>query len=248
MADMNKSMRQRNGDGGFVATTGLVVFAMLGALSVWTGGCNKKDIQIAEPPRITEVKTPAEIRRSELLSRLEKKFEDPQAHYELGHLYQDDGLWAKAQYHYSVALTFDPSHRPAQAAMVKALAAAGDVEKSKLSADIYLDQVSGSATESTKLALEFQKEALDEHALAAYKQALRLAPTSALINRQIGYYYLSKNNIDLAKEYLTRSFQLNPNQPDVAGELGRLGVAVQIPRKTGDPKKVDKMVESGSTP
>jgi hypothetical protein len=45
---------------------------------------------------------------------------------------------------------------------------------------------------------------------------------------------------------LSRSFQLNPNQPDVAGELGRLGVAVKIPRKTEkntDAKKLDKMVE-----
>jgi Flp pilus assembly protein TadD len=71
-----------------------------------------------------------------------------------------------------------------------------------------------------------------------------MAPNSAKINRQIGYYYLSKGNKDVARDYLSRSFQLNPNQPEVAGELGRLGVAVKIPRKTEkSTKKLDKMVE-----
>jgi len=70
-----------------------------------------------------------------------------------------------------------------------------------------------------------------------------LAPNSAKINRQIGYYYLSKNDKNRAKDYLTRSFQLNPNQPEVAGELGRLGVGVKIPRKTEKGKRLDKIVE-----
>ncbi len=247
MADMYKSKKKQNAGGCPVPTAWVFLLAVLAGCLVVLTGCNK-DAKTGDQPPITEVRTPTDIRKSELHARLERKFEDPEAHYELGHLYQNDGLWAKAQYHYSVALTFDPSHRPAQAGMVKVLAAAGDTEKSRLSADIYMDQVSGSATESTKLALAFQKEELDEYALAAYKQALRLAPTSARINRQIGYYYLSKNNIDLAKEYLTRSFQLDSNQPDVAGELGRLGVEVRIPRKTGNPKKIDKIVEEDSTP
>jgi hypothetical protein len=48
----------------------------------------------------------------------------------------------------------------------------------------------------------------------------------------MGYYYLSKNDKVRAKEYLVRSFQLDPNQPEVAGELGRLGVEVRIPQRT----------------
>jgi hypothetical protein len=43
---------------------------------------------------------------------------------------------------------------------------------------------------------------------------------------------LTKNDNTRAKEHLTRSFQLDPKQPEVAGELGRLGVEVRIPRKT----------------
>ncbi len=71
-----------------------------------------------------------------------------------------------------------------------------------------------------------------------------MAPNSAKINRQIGYYYLSRGDRELAKSYLSRSFQLDPLQSEVAGELGRLGVAVAIPRKTQkDTTKLDKIVE-----
>ena len=128
--------------------------------------------------------------------------------------------------------------------MVKVLADSGDKTKSALTADIYINQVSASAEESLLLAMAFQKQRMDDYALTCYRQALRLAPNSAKIHRQIGFYYLSKNDRVLAQEYLIRSFQLNPNQPDVAGELGRLGVAVQIPRKTEKKtKSLDKIVE-----
>lgn len=187
--------------------------------------------------------TPAEQEKAELLKQLDRKFESPDAHFELGQLYHAEGMWTRAEYHYNNALSFDPAHRNAQAAMVKVLAGAGDKTKSALTADIYINQVSASAGESLLLALAFQKQRMDDYALTCYRQALRLAPNSSKINRQIGYYYLSKNDLVQAQEYLTRSFQLNPNQPEVAGELGRLGVAVRIPRKTEKGKKLDRIVE-----
>jgi tetratricopeptide (TPR) repeat protein len=201
--------------------------------------------QNAKGPQAREVEpTPAEKKKAELLKQLDRKFENPDAHFELGQLYQADGLWTQAEYHYNIALSFDPAHRAAQAAMVKVLLDSGDTAKARLSAEIYMNQVAGSAAGSLQLALGFQKQQLDEYALACYQQALYLAPNSAKINRQIGYYYLSKGDIARAKDYLTRSFQLNPNQPEVAGELGRLGVAVRIPRKVEKgTKKLDKIVE-----
>jgi Flp pilus assembly protein TadD len=79
------------------------------------------------------------------------------------------------------------------------------------------------------MGVAFEKQGLDDYALKCYQDALKMSPDSPTVNRQLGYYYLLKNKKDLAKEYFIRSFQLNPNQPDVAGELGRLGVAVRIP-------------------
>ena len=58
-----------------------------------------------------------------------------------------------------------------------------------------------------------------------------MGPHLPEVNKQVGYYYLGKEDKVRAKEYFTRSFQLNANQPDVAGELGRLGVVVKVPRE-----------------
>lgn len=189
-------------------------------------------------------KTPAEKDRAKLLRTIDRRWENPEAHFELGRLYQADGLWAKAEYHYNIVLGFDPVHRPAQAARVKVLLDSGDTEQAGVSTDFYINQASSSALGSLKLALAFQKQALDEYALVCYRRALRLAPNSAKVHRQIGYYYLSRGNKEQAVDYLSRSFQLDANQPEVAYELGRLGVVARRPRKIEkDTRKLDKAVE-----
>jgi tetratricopeptide (TPR) repeat protein len=214
--------------------------ALLVCILLLLSGCGGK----ARTPK--EVgRTEAEKKKVKLLKAIESKFEDAESHFKLGKLYQADGMWAQAEDQYGIALNFEPVHRQAQAARVKVLVGGGDAAKAKLLADEYIKQASIiSAAASLQLALAFQEQGLDEYALKCYQQALYMAPNSAKINRQIGFYYLGKGNKDLAREYLSRSFQLNPNQPDVAGELGRLGVAVKIPRKTEkSTKKLDKIVE-----
>jgi len=201
-----------------------------------------KNQQAKEPK---DMPTQAERSKAALLKQIDRKYENPKAHFKLGQLYQADGLWSKAENCYRICLNFDPVHSGAQAARIKVLQLSGDKKKAELLTDIYMEQAGTSAAGSLKLAIAFQKEGLDDNALDCYNQALRLAPNSAKIHRQIGYYYLTKNDLVQARDYLHRSFQLNPYQPEVAGELGRLGVAVKIPRKTEkDTKKLDKIVES----
>lgn len=186
----------------------------------------------------------ADQKKAALLKELDRKFENPEAHFELGKLYQDERAWSKAEYYYRTALSFDITLREAQAGLVKVFLESGQTAKAKTIADEYMNQVSNSAGGSYRLGFAFQKQLLDEYAFACYQQALRLAPNSASIHRQLGYYYLSKGDKVRAEEYLKRSFQLNPLQPDVAGELGRLGVEVRIPRKTEKrAQKLDKIAE-----
>mgnify|MGYP001586083777 FL=1 len=193
-------------------------------------GCNGQGTSVAKVDQPRSI--PPSAKKADLLKQLERRFENPQVHFELGQLYQAEGLLQKAEYHYNVALGFDPANAQAQAAMVKLFFDSGDTAKGKTYADVYINQVSGSAVQSLRLAMAFQEVQLDDYALTCYQQALNLAPNSARVNKQIGYYYLSKNDKARAKEYLVRSFQLDPNQPEVAGELGRLGVEVRIPQKT----------------
>jgi tetratricopeptide (TPR) repeat protein len=175
------------------------------------------------------------------MGEIDNKFENPEAHYKLGQLNQNEGRWAQAQYEYNIALSFDPAHRPAQAGIIYVLKSMGDQGKANMTADTYIMQTSGSAEESLRLALAFQKEKLDELALRAYQQALRIAPNSAKINRQLGYYYLSKGDKVSARQYLLTSFRLNPKQADVAGELGRLGVDISGARLSSG-KNVDRII------
>ena len=201
-------------------------------------GCNDQKAEIDRIP-----KTPAGERKAALLTLLDRRFENPEAHFELGQLYQAERLWSRAEYHYNIALSFAPTNRQTQAAMVKVFVDSGETAKAETDADVYMSQVAGSASGSLRLGLAFQNQRLDEYALACYQRALRLAPNSAEIHKQMGYYYLSKNDKVRAKEYLTRSFELDPGQPEVAGELGRLGVEVKIPQET---EKLDKIVEESA--
>lgn len=183
-------------------------------------------------PQQTKITQPmGQERKRELLRAIERRFENPDAHFELGQMYQAEGLLVAAEYHYNIALQFDPVHRDSQAAMVKMMDESGETEKAKIQADEYMRQVSTSSTGSRKLAMAFQKQGLDEYVLACYQQAIRIEPNSAENYKQIGYYYLSKDDKVRARDFLSRSFEIKPNQADVALTLGQLGVEIKIPQK-----------------
>ncbi len=174
-------------------------------------------------------RTAADIHKAELLRQLDLKWENPATHFELGQLYHASGDWVNAERYYNYALGFDPAYRDAQAAIVKLQLDKGDKSKAEWAANAYMTQVASFPEQLLTLGAAFEKQGLYDYALRCYQDALKSAPDSYKVNRQLGYYYLNRNKKDLAKEHFIRSFELNPSQPDVAGELGRLGVAVRIP-------------------
>ena len=240
MADKKQLLLQAqrlNSSASKVIISLLIITLLMATVSLL--GCQKDSNQVDK-----SFTSPTEQKKAEMLKKIDKKFENPQAHYELGQIYQAEGVLVRAEEEYTTTVSFDPAHRGAQAGLVKVLLDMGDTAKSQTEAERYIRLTSFSAIESLKLALAFQKQQLDEYALAAYRQALNLAPNSAKVNRQIGYYYLSKGQKDRAKDYLVRSYQINPYQPEVAGELGRLGVELKIQTRTeSNAKKLDKMIE-----
>ena len=227
-----------------------LVFAFF-ACTFLAGGCTPTDEKLQTPGVGKVTQTPAEEKKQELLKAIQRRFENPQAHYELGQIYQDEGLLVSAEYHYNTTLRFDPVHREAQAAMVKMLKDNGETAKANQLAVTYMGEVSSSAAGSRRLALAFQKQGLDEHALACYQQSLRLEPNSAESYKLIGYYYLSKNDKVRAREYLSRSFEFKRTQPDVALTLGQLGVEIKIPpverqKVETNPEQPKKSVEKSA--
>lgn len=215
----------------------LQIVALIGLSFVFIGGCDgqKKGKDVIVP-------SAAELEIKDLEKRVEKKWNDASAHYELGKLYQGEGQWRKAEREFSVALGQNPVHWESAAAVVRTRFAAGDEQESGVLAESYIKQSSYSASASLLLGKAFQREGFDSYALTSYEQALRIAPDSAELNKWVGYYYLHKNNEMRAMDYLRRSFEINPRQGDVARALGKLGVKVELPRsREQNAKRIDRL-------
>lgn len=222
------------------------IVLVIAGLAIIAAGCDKKQQKTMYGEKISdkELSGASEKEKAKLLKELDKKYENPKAHYELGKLYHSQGMWDKAEWEYNKALAFDPMHHDAQASIIKLQVDKGDTAKSEVVADMYISQASVSAKHSLLLGRAFQDRGLDAYALACYKQAHNLAPDSVAINKQLGYYYLLKKDNANAEMYLRKTFELDPGQPEVAGELGRLGVQVQMPTKQAkQAKKIDRIAE-----
>jgi tetratricopeptide (TPR) repeat protein len=170
--------------------------------------------------------TPPTIEK--LNKQISLNFRDSEAHYELGKIYQDKGDYQKATFEYNNALNFDPVNRDAQACMVKSYRLMGDDQQAAEKARIYLQQTSQLPEDSISLGRAFEHEGVSDYALAAYEQALKLAPKSAVPYKQLGYYYLGRKDQNMAVTYFKQSFELDPYQKDVAYELGKLGIRVKV--------------------
>jgi len=219
----------------------IVLLAVAGSLLL--SGCNWFSNLLDKEETQEELVYGVDSEKQALLKEIDRKYENPRAHYELGKLYHADGLLDRAEWEYRVAIGFDPVLYPAQAAVVKVLRDMKNTEKAAMAAQMYTDQAAVSAEASLRLGRAFQNEGLDEQALAAFQQAANLAPNSAVVFKQLGYYYLGKGDRVRAEENLRRSIQLDPYQSEVAGELGRLGVMVQIPRQQPDPQKLEQALQ-----
>lgn len=211
------------------------VFILFSVLFVF--GCQ----QVQQDPIESEL-TPigSDLRKLELQQRLDRKYNDPEIHYELGKIYQSEGLWDKAIFEFTLAKSYDPVNWESAAAIVKTLYQDGKNDQAKTAAEKYVKQAGYSAGSSLSLGKAFQSEMLDDEALACYNQALKIAPSSAELNKQIGYYYYEKNDLIRAEQYLRRSFEIDPTS-DVSGALGRLGIAVDLPRlERAKPEKTEE--------
>jgi len=170
--------------------------------------------------------------KAQLLEQIDRKYESPEVHYQLGKLSYAEGRLDKADFEYRVALGFNPVHYRAQAGVVKVATDQKQTERAQIIAELYISQAAVSAPASVRLGKAFQNEGLGEYALSCYYQATGLTPKSPEPYKLLGFYYLGENDQVRAEENFRRSFELDPYQTDVAGELGRMGVIIGLPRKT----------------
>jgi len=205
------------------------VIILLAALILVLPGC-KSDQLVVNPD--DPVDTIEQNQKQKLLEQIDRKYESPEAHYQLGRLYYKEGQLTRAQQAYQTAIGFMPVHYGAQAGLVRVLVDCKQADRAKIIAENYITQTAVSARASVRLGKAFQNEDLGDYAVSCYHQAAGLAPDSAEPYRLLGFYYLSKGDKVRAEQNLRRSFEIDPYQPEVSAELGRIGVPVQTPRKT----------------
>jgi tetratricopeptide (TPR) repeat protein len=211
----------------------LVLCVLLGSVLFMLWGCEVGPKPSPPAPIMPATSDPTE---AQLLAELQEKFENPQAHYKLARVYHKAQNWNKAEYYYNNALGFDPANRAAQAGLVKLFIDRGETAKAEQYANSFILQAArASVRETLRLGWEFRQLNLDDYALRCFRQALDADPNSFEANKQIGFYYRDKGDTAKAKQYLLKSFELNPRQPEVAGALGKLGVVVQLPPEPAAP-------------
>lgn len=205
----------------------LVLCVLFGSVLFVFWGCEGVGPKPNNPAPIqTATSDPTE---AQLLAELGKKWQNPQVHYELARLYHKSQNWLKAEDYYNNAIGLDPAHKGAQAGFVKLYIDRGEPAKAEQMAGAYIQQASPSVRETLRLGWEFRQLNLDDYALRCFRQAVDADPNSFEANKQIGFFYRDKGDTAKAKQYLLRSFELNPRQPEVAGALGKLGVVVELP-------------------
>ncbi len=204
-------------------------------------GCGESEVSQIPPAEIMSAQQRTEILRRQI----DEKYESPQAHYELGRIYHASGLWRKAEEEYRVAVGFDPVLWDAEASLVKVFLDRGDEAGSKEVAAAAIDRATLSAGMLLGLAEAFEKEYLDNYALKCHSEALALAPDSPDVYKRIGFFYVTQRDHSRAETNLRRSFELDPYQPDVAGELGRLGVIVEVPGISIQPLQNEPALQEG---
>src|SRR4030042_3982922 len=91
----------------------LLVVVVLGLI---LAGCNEKQ-KTATGEKISdkELNGKTEKQKAVLMKDLDKKYENPKAHYELGKLYHSQGLWDKAEWEYNKRPAFARRHHEAPA-------------------------------------------------------------------------------------------------------------------------------------
>jgi tetratricopeptide (TPR) repeat protein len=203
-----------------------IFITMLCVAGLLAAGCPATSPRPVEGDARKTVKLAPVENEGVLLGAIEKDFSNADLHFRLARVYHQKGQVASAEFEYERALVFDPLHFDSQAALVKLWMDAGNSAKAEGEIDRYIDRA-GNAKDLIGLGTAFHRQGLLDPAKRCYDLAIQREPNNAAAYKQLGLYYLSKNDKTNAGQMFAKSFELNPYQSDVAMELGRLGVTVK---------------------
>ena len=148
--------------------------------------------------------------------------------YNLAASYHGQHNLMRAIYYYKQAVSLQPGHRKAQQGLSRALQENGDGETATAVAIWNTEYVDNTADSFLQLARRYHRNGDRETALLNYQKAISVEPESARAHAEYARYCKKIGQDDKAKELLLTAYQLNPNEPGVAAELGQLSVALPM--------------------
>jgi Tfp pilus assembly protein PilF len=200
--------------------------ATLSLAGLLTGGCPSQTAKPVQNDARKTVKLAPIEDEGALLGAIDRDFSNADLHCRLGRVYHQKGQAASAEFEYERALVFDPLHFDSQAALVKLWQDTGNGARAEQEVDKYIDRA-GNAKNLIGLGTAFHRQGMIEPAKRCYELAIQREPSNPAAYKQLGLYYLSKNDRVNARQMFAKSFELDPYQSDVAMELGRLGITVK---------------------
>jgi tetratricopeptide (TPR) repeat protein len=156
----------------------------------------------------------------EYQSALNRDRSDAEVLYKLGQCYDRQGDYREAVFYYRQAV----KSRGAFPEAARALEA--DERRLGGQPDPGLDQMSPRkrAASMVSTAKTYEDQKLPDKALENFRRAVEIAPDFAYPHAELGRYYRRVGRKTDAVGELQQAFQLNRNEPGVAGDLAALGV------------------------
>ena len=148
--------------------------------------------------------------------------------YNLAASYHGQDKLMRAIYYYKQVISLQPGHRKAQQGLTRALEENGDGETATSVTIWSTEYVDNTADGFLHLARSYHRNGDRETALLNYQKAISVEPESAHAHAEYARYCKKIGQEDKAKELLLTAYQLNPDEPGVAAELGQLSVALPM--------------------
>lgn len=163
----------------------------------------------------------------ELKKSLQGKFETPETHIYLGHIYFKRGLFDDAIDEYSRATTLNPN----DVAAWYNLGWVYKVKKMSNNAIVAFRNAVNTQNLNKALAIKiravlgeiYYEQGLIEHAKEEYKTILKLDRKSEIAHYELGKIYNAQGNLALAEKELKSVLKINPAHKEANAELNKLG-------------------------
>lgn len=160
----------------------------------------------------------------------------PDAHYNLGRVYQAQGFIKEALVEYQIALKLKPDYIAARRAYDSLKASLEDDvrQQLKIKGKDNIDKTVFKplpAEQAEKKGRELLSQNRPQEAIRYFEQAVRQRPDNLGLNKILGYLYFRQNRFANALKYYEKALELMPVDPEIPYAIGLIQMKTSLPEK-----------------